>query len=131
MIYYFVNIVFYLIILLFLIDYFKNNMNCKILMVLVFNINVFTIFIYKNINFLYGFVVIIMSLILYFFTDLFNKNNEEIILIKDGNINFHELVNNYSYKRLLNYLKIRHIKLDEIAFCILKNNQLTIIKTNF
>ena len=128
MIYFFINILMYLIIIFLLLKYYYNKMNITSFIMILFNMNIYFIFIYKDINFLYGILVLIMSLIISYFFSLFNKNNEEIILIKDGNINFHELVNYYSYYKLVKYLKIRHIKLDEIAYCIKKNNNLVVIK---
>ena len=128
MIYFFMNYVFYLIILLFLSNYFKNNFDLKIIIIIFFNISIFTLFTYHNINIIYGVIVLIISLFIYYITSYFNKENKEIILIKDGNINFHELINNYSYHKLINYLKIRHIKLEEVSYCIMKNKRLIVIK---
>ena len=128
MIYFFINILMYLLIILLLIRYFINRMNIISFCVILFNMNVFLFFIYQNINFLYGILVSIVSIILLYFIELFNKDSKEIVLIKDGNINFHELINNYSYFKLISYLKLHHYHLDEIAYCIKKNNHLTIIK---
>ena len=111
-----------------LIKSFYDNMSILSFIIILFNMNVTFIFIYKNISFIYGLLVIIISLILYYFINLFNKTNEEIILIKDGNINFHELVNHYNYYKLINYLKFHHLKLNEIAYCIKKGNKLMVIK---
>ncbi len=113
---------------MFLIKYFSNRMNITNFMIILFNMNVFFLFIYQNINFFYGLLYALISLIASYFSDLFKKNSHEVILIKDGNINFHELVNHYSYYKLINYLKWRRIKLNEVAYCIMKNNHLTIIK---
>lgn len=128
MIYFFINIIMYLVIISFLLVYFKNKMTINSLIVILFNMNVFFLFIYKNINFIYGLIVLLFSLVFYYFSNTFTKEYQEIILIKDGNINFHELINNYSYYKLVNYLKIHHLKLDEIAYCIKKGNRLTVIK---
>ena len=128
MIYFFINIVMYLVIIFFLIKYLLKRMNIIAFIMILFNMNVYLFFIYKNINFFYGILVAIISLILIYFLNMFSSNNNEIILIKDGNINFHELINHYSYNRLVNYLRLRHITLDEIAYCVKKNNNLTIIR---
>ena len=128
MIYFFINIIMYLIIIFILVKYYSNRMNITNFIVILFNMNICFLFIYKDINFLYGILVLISSLIVSYFFSLFNKNNKEVILIKDGNINFHELVNYYSYYKLIRYLKRHHIKLDEIAYCIKKNNDLVVIK---
>ena len=128
MIYFFINILMYLLITFFLIKYYSNKMNITNFIVILFNMNIYFLFIYKDINFLYGILVLISSLIISYFFSLFNKNNQEIVLIKDGNINFHELLNHYSYYKLIKYLKRHHIKLDEVSYCIKKNNNLVIIK---
>ena len=128
MIYFFINIIMYLILILLLIRYFRNKANVTSFMLILFNMNVYFMFIYQDINFVYGIIVLIISLILYSFFMLFNKQNKEVILIKDGNINFHELIENYSYRSLINYLKFRHLKLDEIAYLIKNSNGLTVIK---
>ena len=128
MIYFFVNIVMYLVIIFFLIKYLLKRMNVISFVMIIFNMNIYLFFIYKSINFFYGILVAIVSLILIYFLNMFSDNNNEIILIKDGNINFHELINHYSYNRLVNYLRLHHITLDEIAYCVKKNNNLTIIR---
>jgi len=128
MIYFFINIIIYLIIALFLCQYYKNKMNIYSFIIIIFNLNVYFFFIYRNINFLYGLGILIISLLFNYLFNYFNKETDDILLIKDGNINFHELVKYYSYSKLINYLKIKKIRLDEIKYCILKNNQLLIIK---
>ena len=130
MFYYFINIIMYFIILLLLINYFKDKMNYISFLTILFYMNVVFILIYQNINFIYGIIIMLIMIVLYKLQLLFTKNNKEIILIKDGNINFHELINSYSYSKLIYYLKIRHIKIDEVAYCIMKNNQLIVIKNN-
>ena len=128
MIYFFINIMIYLTIVFLLLKYFRNKMNITNFIIILFNMNIYFIFIYKDINFIYGILVLLISIIFSYSFSFFNKNKEEVILIKDGNINFHELVNYYSYYKLVKYLKIRNIKLDEISYCIKKNNNLIIIK---
>ena len=130
MIYFFINITMYLLLLFIIIYYYKDKMTINNFIMILFNMNVFVLFIYQNINFIYGIMVFIISIVISNFISLFNKTNKEIILIKNGNINFHELINNYSYHKLINYLKIHHIHLDEIEYGILKNNKLLIIKSN-
>ena len=58
----------------------------------------------------------------------FNKKTKDIVLIQNGNINFHALIKHYDYTKLLTYLKIHHIKLEEIAYCLLNDNHLIVIK---
>lgn len=128
MIYFFINILMYLIIIFFLIWYYRNKMNMISFMMILFNMNIYFVFIDRDINFLYGILVLFSSVIISYFFSLFSKNNQEVILIKDGNINFRELVNSYSYYRLIRYLKIHHINLDEVSYCIKKNNNLVVIK---
>ncbi len=128
MIYFFINVIMYLMMILFLCWYFKYKMNIYNFIIILFNLNSFFFFIYRDINFLYGFIFVILSIALYKLLSYFNHDKEDILLIKDGNINFHELVNHYSYSKLINYLKTRNIKLDEIKYCVLKNNQLVIVK---
>ena len=128
MIYFFINIIMYLMIITLLLIYFKNKMSVNSFIIILFNMNVFVLFIYQNINFVYGLIVLFVSLVIYYFSNLFTKEYNEIILIKDGNINFHELINNYSYYKLINYLKIRNYKLDEIAYCIKKGHHIVVIK---
>lgn len=128
MINFFVNTVMYLIVLLMLIGFFKNKMNIMSFLIILFNMNVYFIFILKNISFFYGLITFLVSVILYHFYYLFNTSKSEYILIKDGNINFHEVISYYSFKKLINYLKIRHIRLDEIAYCIKRDNHLIVIK---
>ena len=128
MIYFFINIISYLIVILLLVRYYYDKMNSINFIIILFNMNVFFFFIYQNINFIYGVLVLIITLILKYFINLFTSDNKEIILIKDGNINFHELINHYSYYKLVNYLKRHHINLSEVNYCIKYGNKLTIIK---
>lgn len=128
MIYFFINIMMYLIITIFLIKTLLNSMNIVNFIIVLFNMNIYLFFIYRNINFFYGILVAILSVIIISILGMISTSNEEVILIKDGNINFHELIKHYSYHRLVNYLKLRNISLDEIAYCIKKRNNLVIIK---
>jgi len=128
MIYFFINILMYLVTILFLVKYFQNKMSITSFIIILFNMNTFFIFIYQNINYLYGLLLLIISLILYYFINLFDLQNKEIILIKNGNINFHEIINNYGYYHLINYLKRHHIKLEEVNYCLKRGHKLIIIK---
>lgn len=130
MVYFFSNIIMYLIILIILIFYFSKRINIYSFLLLLVNINLYTIFLYLKLNFIYGTILAIITVLIYKFSSLFNKNQEEIILIKEGNILFKEAINNYGLKKLINYLKIRNIKLENIAYCIKKDNRLIIIKNN-
>ena len=128
MIYFFINITMYLIIIIILVKYFYNKMTITSFIIIIFNMNVFFFFIYKDINFIYGLLFLIVSLILYYFINMFNTIEREIILIKDGRINFHEVINNYSYSKLIKYLKKHHIKLEEVSYCLKRGRKITIIK---
>ena len=128
MIYFFINAIMYLIILIGHGYYYRDKMNIYNFLILLFDMNIFLIFLERNINFIYGFIVAIISILIYRILCFFKKKDENIILIKDGNISFHEVINHYSLHKLINYLKIRRIKIDEVAFCIKNNNHLTIIK---
>lgn len=103
-------------------------MNIISFVIILFNINTSFFFIFLNYDTIYLLFTILLSIIIYNFIVLFNKKDNEIVLIKDGNINFHEVIENYSLTRLISYLKIRNIRLDEVAYCIKNNNRLTVIK---
>ena len=126
MIYFFINILMYLVMILFLIKYFKN-IDITSFIIILFNMNTYFILIYKDINFIYGLLVLIGSLILYYLYNLFNKNND-IILIENGKIKFNILIKNYSYRKLINYLKRHHLKVEDVDYCIKSGNQLIIQK---
>lgn len=128
MVYFFINVLMYLITIAFVSKYFLKKMNIVSFFLLLFNYNVAIFMLYSNINFLFGISLGLITIIVYHFLILIKNDDKECILIKDGNINFHELVTNYSFHKLVFELKKRNIKLDEIAFCIKKNNDLVIIK---
>lgn len=128
MIYFFINTLMYLVITMFLVKYFQDKMTITSFIIILFNMNVFFFFIYKNINFIYGLLFLIISLILYYFISLFIKDSKEVILIQNGNINFHEIINNYSYQRLIKYLKKHNIKLSDVNYCLKRGNKLTVIQ---
>ena len=127
MVYFFLNVVMYLVMILFLIKYF-NKMNIVSFIIVLFNMNVFFIFILKDINFIYGLMVICISIIMYSFINLFHQENKEFILIQKGNINFQDLIKSNSYFKMLNYLKKHHIKIDEVEYCLIKNNDIIVIR---
>ena len=130
MVYFFLNILMYLIIIIFMIRIFKDKLNIYGFIIILFNLNVYLFFIIQNINFIYGLVLSIMSYLFYSLIYNLDINNQEVILIKKGNINFHELMNNYSYFKLKAYLKLKKINIDEIEYCIKKGNKLVVIKNN-
>ena len=104
-------------------------------LLLLFNANVYLIFLFNDLNFLYGLLFSLSTIIIkkayYYFSSVKNNKQEEVVLIKEGLINFHELVkNNYSYNKLIKYLKRKKIMLDEIEYCFLKDNRLIIIKND-
>lgn len=127
MFYFIINVLMYLVMLLIIIKYFKK-MDLISFIIILFNMNIYVIFLEKDLNFLYGLMISILSIVFYKFINLFKKDNQDIILVHNGNINFHELINNYSYSKLANYLKRHKINLDEIEYCIKNNNHLTVIK---
>ena len=128
MIYFLINVVMYLIMIVGISYYYKDKMNLYSFLMILFNMNIFFLFLDRDINFIYGFIVVVISILVYHFPLLFKKEDEEIILIKNGNISFRDVINHYSLHKLINYLKRRRIKIDEVAFCIKNNNHLTIIK---
>lgn len=128
MIYFFLNIVMYLIILMILIRFFYSKLTIISFIIILFNMNCYFFFIYKNLNFLYGLLLLIMSITIDYLVNIYDKNNKEVVLIKNGNINFHEVLNNYSYHKLINYLKRHHIKLNEVNYCLKQGMKITIIK---
>lgn len=128
MIYLFFNVLMYFIINMTLVLIYKKKINIFTFIILLFHLNLSFFFIYNDINFMYFLIFSITSSLFYNIFYYYNNNNQEIILIKEGNIDFHNLIKHYSYHKLLSYLKIRNIKLDEISYGILKNNHLIIIK---
>lgn len=128
MIYFFINFLSYLICIMFLIFYFHKKINLFSFFLILFNINTTFFFLFLNYNAIYEVIGIIFTIMLYHFIKYFDKNKKEVILIQNGNINFHEVIKNYSYKRLLKYLNNHKLSLKEIEYCILYENHLTIIK---
>lgn len=128
MIYFFLNIMLYLITILLLVKYFYHKMTVNNFIIIIFNLNIFFFFIYQEINYVYGLLFLIISLILNYFINLITNREREVVLIKNGNINFHELINSYSYFKLINYLKRHHIKIDDVTYCFKQGERLTIIK---
>ena len=92
--------------------------------------NISFFFLYQDLNFIYFLFLSILTILIYQFILLFKRKNKEIILIKEGNINFHAVINHYSLSKLVLYLKIRRIRIDEVEYCLLKGSHLFIIKNN-
>ena len=113
---------------MFLIKYFEKKMNLITFFLLLFSFNIFIIMIYMNYNFLYAISMSLITIIIYQFLLSINKVGEEHLLIKDGNINFHEVIKYYNLKKLVLEMKKRGLRLDEIAFCIKKDNELIVMK---
>ena len=137
MIYFFINMIMYILLIIMLYKYFeRTRISLLDFLLLLFNANVYLILLFNNFNFLYGAffslsTIIIKKAYYYFSNNIKNDNNKEVILIKEGLINFHELVkNNYSYNKLVKYLKRKKIMLDEIEYCFLKDNKLMIVKND-
>jgi len=132
---YFINMLMYTFLIIMLYQYFnKTKITILDFLLLLITVNIYTIFIFYNLNFLYGFffsIIVIIIKKLYFLIINNKKIEKESILIKEGLINFHTLVeNNYSYNKLIKFLKKRKINLDEIEYCFLKNDDLLIIKND-
>lgn len=134
MIYFLVNVMMYAILIIIMYIYFnRNKITVLDFLLLLFNINLYLILLFQDINFFYGIItsILIISIkeLCMFFFNSKKEPSKEVFLIKEGIINFHELVNsNYSYDKLIKYLKNKNIKLDEIEYCILKDKKITIIK---
>ena len=128
MIYFFLNIFSNLLCIIFLVFYFRRRINIISFILILFNINTSFFFIFLNYNGIYELIVLLFSILLYNFLLFFDKEEQDIILIQNGNINFHEVIKNYSYQKLIKYLKRHHVRLDEIEYCILYNKHLTILK---
>ena len=121
--------------------YYYNSHGLKMLnfVVIIFNLNIYIIFLYFNYNILYALLVsflIIMISKLYEYIDKIilkkDKMTQETILIKNGIINFKELIDNeYNYNKLLTALKRKGIKeISSIEYCIKKDNDLLILKNS-
>ena len=136
MVYFFINMIMYILLIIMLYKYFeRTRISILDFLLLLFNANVYLIFLFNDLNFLYGLLFSLSTIIIkkayYYFSSVKNNKQEEVVLIKEGLINFHELVeNNYSYNKLIKYLKRKKIMLDEIEYCFLKDNRLIIIKND-
>lgn len=126
--FYFINIMMYLVNIIILVSYLEKKKSFLSLIMILFNLQLSFILIYLNYNFLYGILSSIISITFFKFLEAFKENNNEVILIKEGNVNFHNIVNYYSFFKLMNYLKRRHVHLEEVEYCLKKNNHLIIIK---
>ena len=139
MFYFFVNIIFYFILILF-VYYYLSRKHISILdfLIMLFLLNVYFIFLSKDINLVVSILVtLIILLIRNLFQYLYSRKKVDMsdnnIFIKFGNINFKGLIrNNYSYQKLINNLRKKGFKnLNDIEYCGLYNNELVIFKNNF
>lgn len=126
--FYFFNGLMYLTVILFLGLYFRKEINYFSFLIILFNMNLSIIMILKNINVLWEILFSLISIILYYFINLFNKENKEVILINHGIINFNKVINYYNYQKLMCYLKLRKIKLEDVLYCIKSNHRLVVVK---
>lgn len=137
MIYFFINMFMYIVLIVLLYQFF-NRQKLSILdfLLLLFNANVYFVLLFHNFSFIYGILVALMTFLIknaYFsFYNIFTKNNSEILLIKEGIIDFKSLVKcGYSYDNLIKYLNKRRIRLDEVEYCFFVNGRLSIIRNKF
>ena len=125
---FFLNIMMYLIVLTGLMYYFHYKMSLYRLIFILFNLNISFLLIYLDINVIYEIMIALITIILDLFINSFKKEEEDIVLIQNGNLLFQKIVKYYSYSKLISYLRKKKISLDEIACCIKSNNRLIIIK---
>ena len=128
MFYFFLNIIMYLIVLTGLMYYFHYKMSLYRLIFILFNLNISFLLIYLDINVIYEIMIALITIILDLFINSFKKEEEDIVLIQNGNLLFQKIVKYYSYSKLISYLRKKKISLDEIACCIKSNDRLIIIK---
>lgn len=100
---------------------------------LVFNMNLYVIFILKDIHFFIGLlcslvIILVKELCLSLFK-VIKKDIKEIVLIKNGMIDFHSIVSNkIDFHKLVKDIKKRKIRIDEIEYCLKKDDDLIIVK---
>ena len=128
--FYFFNGIMYLVVILFLSLYFKKEKTYFSFIIILFNMNLSIILLINNINVLWQLLFSLISIVLYNFINLFNKENKEVILINHGVINFHEVISYYNYQKLMCYLKLRKIKLEDVLYCIKSNHHLVVVKNH-
>lgn len=139
MFYFIIKIIVYFLMLLSLYYFYnKDKMNVLEFLIIIFNLNIYIIFIYLDYNVFYGLLVTILIVLIkkiydYVVSIYFDKNiNSEKLLIKEGLVNFKELINcKYTYQKLINELRKKGVfSLDKVQYCFMKNNDLIVIKHN-
>ena len=128
MIYFFINALMIITINLGVIYYFKNKKSFYSFLIILFNMNIGFLFLNNNINGIYFVFSSIILILTYKFFLYNSKEEKEVILVKDGNIVFNKLIENYSLFKLLSYLRLHHIKIDDIAYLVKKGSSIVVIK---
>lgn len=135
---FFIKIAVYLLLFLIVYKYYnKNKINILNFLIMLFLLNIYIIFLDKDINIFIGMLVtLIIFFMERFYSYLFLKNNSEYnkdrIFIKNGNICFKNLVTNkYPYHKLIDEIKRKGVKdISKIDYCILYNDSLVIFSDN-
>lgn len=136
MIYFFIDVVMSIIAIILLYTYFNyRKITLFDFLLMLFNVNLYCLFLYLEYNFLYGVLVsfltvVIRELYVYLKSEVNRHESQEFVLISEGMINFHHLVKaGYSYDKLIKTLKKKKIYLDEVAYCLIRDDELIVIKS--
>lgn len=134
MVYFILNIFVYMIFIVFYYLYLSlKKITILDFVLLVFNMNLYVIFILKDIHFFIGLlcslvIILVKELCLSLFK-VIKKDIKEIVLIKNGMIDFHSIVSNkIDFHKLVKDIKKRKIRIDEIEYCLKKDDDLIIVK---
>jgi len=137
MFYFIMKIAVYLLLIIIIYHYYsKNRINILNFLIILFLLNIYFVLLYKDINIIIGILITFLVLIIERLYNYLYLNNNEVnknkILIKNGNINFNNLINNkYSYHKLIKNIKRKGIKdLSKIDYCVLYKNDLIVFSDN-
>lgn len=137
MFYFIMKIVVYLLLITIIYHYYnKNKINILNLLIMLFLLNIYFVLLIKDINIMIGILITLLVLIIERLYNYLYFDNKEIrnnkVLIKNGNINFNNLINNkYSYHKLVKNIKRKGIKdLSKIDYCVLYKNDLIVFSDN-
>jgi len=137
MFYFIMKIAVYLLLIIIIYHYYsKNRINILNFLIIFFLLNKYFVLLYKDINIIIGILITFLVLIIERLYNYLYLNNNEVnknkILIKNGNINFNNLINNkYSYHKLIKNIKRKGIKdLSKIDYCVLYKNDLIVFSDN-
>ena len=137
MFYFIMKIIVYLLLIIIIYHYYsKNKINILKFLIILFLLNIYFVLLYKNINIIIGILITLLVLIIERLYNYLYDDNKEVknnkVLIKNGNINFNNLINNkYSYNKLINCIKRKGIKdLSKIDYCVLYKNDLIVFSDN-